>query len=127
MRIKILLVPVCIGIFFLLACTRHANVALDYTNAKGQVPQLGNLIFRFNQSLVSDSLLNNWDSTDYITFEPRIPGKFRWESPDQLVFSPSEPLLPATSYKAEIKNAVLRFSKYNSVNGAEGISFHTPE
>src|SRR6185503_13332589 len=64
---------------------------------------------------------------DYVSFEPRIPGKFRWESPDQLVFSPSQPLLPATSYKAQIKSAVLRFSKYNSVNGAEGISFHTPD
>src|SRR5215471_19719334 len=72
-------------------------------------------------------MLNAWDSTDYISFEPRIPGKFRWEGPDQLVFSPSQPLMPATSYKAEIKNAVLKFSKYNSVNGAEGISFHTPQ
>ncbi|MFI5129045.1 MAG: alpha-2-macroglobulin [Chitinophagales bacterium] len=127
MRIKFFLAPVCIGTFFLLACNRHSAISLDFTNAKGEVPQLGNLVFRFNQSLVNDSMLNAWDSTDYISFEPRIPGKFRWEGPDQLVFSPSQPLLPATSYKAEIKKAVLRFSKYNSVNGAEGISFHTPE
>ncbi|MEI9807530.1 MAG: hypothetical protein WDO16_06375 [Bacteroidota bacterium] len=63
------------------------------------------LVFRFNQSLASDSLMNMWDSTDYISFEPKIAGKFRWESPDQLVFSPSQPLAPATSYKAVIKNA----------------------
>ena len=127
MRIKPISVPVLIGTFLLFACNKHSAVSLDFTNAKGEVPQLGNLYFRFNQSLIGDSMLNAWDSTDYISFEPRIPGKFRWESPDQLVFSPSQPLLPATSYKAQIKNALLRFSKYNSVNGAEGISFHTPE
>jgi uncharacterized protein YfaS (alpha-2-macroglobulin family) len=127
MRIKTLFAPVIIGTFFLFACSKHSAVSLDFTNAKGEVPQLGNLVFRFNQSLVGDSMLNTWDSTDYISFEPRIPGKFRWESPDQLVFSPSQPLLPATSYKAEIKSAVLKFSKYNSVNGSEGISFHTPD
>ncbi|MDP4260949.1 MAG: MG2 domain-containing protein [Bacteroidota bacterium] len=126
MRIKTFLVPLFAGAFFLSACKRNA-VSLDFTNAKGEVPLLGNLIFRFNQSLVSDSMMNAWDSTDYISFEPRIPGKFRWESPDQLVFSPSQPLAPATSYKAKVRDAVLKFSKYNSVKGAEGISFHTPE
>jgi hypothetical protein len=127
MRIKILFAPVYIGTLFLLSCSKHSAVSLDYTNAKGEVPQLGNLIFRFNQSLVADSMLNEWDSTDYISFEPRIPGKFRWEGPDQLVFSPAQPLLPATSYKAEVKSAVLKFSKYSTVSGAEGLSFHTPE
>ncbi|HEY6506005.1 MAG TPA: MG2 domain-containing protein [Chitinophagaceae bacterium] len=125
MRIKTFLAPVLIGTFFLFACKRNA-VSLDFTNANGEVPLLGNLVFRFNQSMVSDTMMNTWDSTDYVSFEPKIPGKFRWESPDQLVFSPSQPLLPATSYKAEIKNAVLRFSKYNSVKGGDAINFHTP-
>ena len=60
-------------------------------------------------------MLNAWDSTDYVSFEPAIKGKFRWESPDQLVFSPSQPLSPATAYKATIKKAVLRFSKYDNM------------
>ncbi|MBL7739539.1 MAG: alpha-2-macroglobulin family protein [Chitinophagaceae bacterium] len=125
MRIKPFLVPIIAGAFFLSACKRN-SISLDFTNANGEVPLLGNLVFRFNQSLVNDSLLNTWDSTDFVSFEPKIPGKFRWESPDQLVFSPSQPLLPATSYKAEIKNAVLKFSKYNSVKGGDAINFHTP-
>jgi hypothetical protein len=126
MRIRTLFVPLFAGTIFLSACKRNA-ITLDFTNAKGEVPLLGNLIFRFNQSLVHDSMMNTWDSTDYVSFEPKIPGKFRWESPDQLVFSPSQPLMPATSYKADIKNAVLKFSKYNTVKGADGISFHTPD
>jgi alpha-2-macroglobulin len=126
MRIKTFLVLLITGTILLSACKKNA-ISLSYTNAKGEVPQLGNLKFRFNHSLAKDSMLNAWDSTEYISFEPKIAGKFRWESPDQLVFSPSEPLNPATSYKANIKNAVLKFSKYNSVQNGDNISFHTPD
>ncbi|MBC7947609.1 MAG: alpha-2-macroglobulin family protein [Chitinophagaceae bacterium] len=125
MRSKTLLAPILIGTFFLCACKTN-NVSLDFTNAKGEVPLLGNLVFRFNQALATDTMLNAWDSTDYVKFEPRIPGRFRWESPDQLVFSPSQPLSPATSYTAEIRGAVLRFSKYDDVKGGDKVSFHTP-
>src|SRR5687768_14417534 len=114
MRIRIFLVPILLGTIFLASCKRN-SITLDATNANGEVPQLGNLYFRFSSSLATDSMLNAWDSTEYISFEPSIPGKFRWEQPDQLVFSPSQPLDPATSYKAKIKNAVLRYSKFNSV------------
>ena len=110
---------------FLSACKRD-TVSLDFTNAKGEVEQLSNLIFRFNKSLVNDSLLNFWDSTEYVSFEPDIPGRFRWQSPDELVFSPSKPLLPATEYKAKVKNDVLRYTSYDNVNAKDDISFHTP-
>src|SRR4030095_14445765 len=100
MRIKTILVPLLAGTIIFSACKRN-SITLSYTNAKEEVPQLGNLVFRFSGSLVKDSMLNAWDSTNYISFEPKIPGRFRWESPDQLVFSPSQPLLPATSYKTK--------------------------
>ena len=127
MRIKAFasVLAIIFSISFLLSCKQNV-VSLDYTNAKDEVPQLGNLIFRFNKSLINDSLLNVWDSAAYVSFEPEIPGRFRWESPDQLVFSPSKPLAPATTYKAKIQNEVLRYSKFDKVNDAAGISFHTP-
>src|SRR4026208_485637 len=127
MRIKpYLVIPIAIGItIFFSACKKNA-VQLEYTNAKGEVPQVGNLIFRFNKSLTKDSLLNVWDSADYISFSPKIPGRFRWESPDQLVFSPAAPLQPATTYTAKFSNEVLRYSKYDKVEGADKISFNTP-
>jgi alpha-2-macroglobulin len=127
MRIKAYLVPlIAAGAIFLSSCKKNA-ITLSFTNAKGEVPQLGNLIFRFNSPLAKDSMLNAWDSTDYISFEPKIAGRFRWESHDQLVFSPSQPLNPATSYTAKIKSAVLKFSKYNSVKNGDKITFHTPD
>ncbi len=126
MRIKTYLVPlIAAGAIFLSSCKKNA-VTISFTNAKGEVPQLGNLIFRFSSSLAKDSMLNAWDSTDYVSFEPKIAGKFRWQSPDELVFSPSQPLSPATTYTAKVKNAVLKYSKYNSVKNGDKISFHTP-
>jgi uncharacterized protein YfaS (alpha-2-macroglobulin family) len=109
------------------ACSSRNAVSVSYTNARGEVPQLGNLVFRFSQPLAKDTMLHAWDSTEYISFEPKIPGRFRWDSPDQLVFSPSQPLAPATTYKATIKNTVLKFTAYDNVKGGSDISFRTPD
>jgi hypothetical protein len=126
MRIaKPFLAALLVAIFFY-ACNRNA-VVLDYTNAKDEVPQLGNLIFRFNHALVNDSLLNQWDSTEYISFEPKIAGRFRWEHGDELVFSPARPLAPATTYKAKMGSELFRFSKFNKLEKGENISFRTPD
>lgn len=123
MRINLFVATALLVAIFLCGC-KTDSVTLSYTNAKGEVQQLGNLVFRFNHSLMPDSLLNNWDSTEYVSFAPRIKGRFRWEGPDQLVFSPSRPLLPATTYKASINKEALRYSKYDKVKDKE-LSFHT--
>lgn len=125
MRKQLIAVTTVLVVVFCYACNRSI-VNLDYTNAKGEVPSLGNLVFRFDKSLVADSLLNQWDSTDYISFEPRIPGRFRWESPDQLVFSPARPLPPATSFKAKLNNDILQYSQYGKIGKADAITFSTP-
>ena len=115
-----------LSLIMLIACNR-TTVDLEKTNAKGEVPQLGNLTFRFSAALAKDSLLNQWDSAEYISFEPAIPGRFRWEQPDLLVFSPSKPLPPATSFKATLKNDILQYSKFGRIGHADKITFFTPE
>ncbi len=124
MRLKLPGWTTCGLLILLFACNRNL-VGLDYTNAKDEVPALTNLIFRFDKPLVDDSLTNHWDSTRYISFEPAIPGKFRWEHPDELIFSPSIPLSPATSYRATLKSDVLQYSKYDHFKNGENILFHT--
>ncbi|MBL0134017.1 MAG: alpha-2-macroglobulin family protein [Chitinophagaceae bacterium] len=113
-------------VIFLSACNR-STVSLDYTNAKGEVPQLGNLVFRFSKPLVKDSLLNQWDSTEYVSFTPKISGRFRWEHPDELVFSPSQPLPPATTFKASVSKEVLQYTSFGKVSGSDAINFFTPD
>ena len=106
-------------------CNRNL-VRLEYTNAKDEVPQLGNLVFRFSNALAADSVLNEWDSTAYVRFKPAIEGRFRWEQPDQLVFSPSRPLPPATSFSAELSDEILASSAFNGVR-SQKISFYTAQ
>ncbi|MBO9562306.1 MAG: alpha-2-macroglobulin family protein [Niastella sp.] len=125
MRKQLIAVTTILVVIFLYACNRSI-VNLDYTNAKGEVQSLGNLVFRFDKSLVADSLLNQWDSTNYISFEPKIPGRFRWESPDQLVFSPARPLPPATSFKAKLNSDILQHSQYGKIGKGDDITFSTP-
>lgn len=111
----------------ILAACNTTTVKLDSTTATGEVSQLGNLSFKFSAPLVKDSLLNQWDSTQYISFKPAIPGRFRWEQPDVLIFSPSKPLTPSTAFTAELKNELLRYSTFGRIGNAGSVSFHTPE
>ena len=113
-------------VIFLTACSRN-TVNLEFTNARGEVKQLENLTFRFDKSLVTDSLLNQWDSGDYVSFEPAIAGRFRWEHPYELVFSPSQPLPPATTFKARMGKDLLQYSKADRVAKADNISFLTAD
>jgi alpha-2-macroglobulin len=125
MRFKFSFLLTIILSFFLFSCSRKL-VNLDFTNAKDEVAPLTNLVFRFDKTLIADSLVNQWDSTKYISFEPAISGKFRWEHADELVFSPSMPLLPATNYHATLNSDILQYSKYNRFGNAGDIQFHTP-
>ncbi len=103
MRFKAILQLTFIFPLFLFSCNKNL-VSLDFTNAREEVAPLTNLIFRFDKTLIADSLINQWDSTKYISFEPAIPGKFRWEHGDELVFSPSAPLRPATNYTVSLNS-----------------------
>lgn len=89
MRIKNLpgIIPIIFGVIVIsfFSC-KQDYINLDYTNAKGEVPQLVNLVFHFNKAIYPDSLLNDWQDGDFISFDPAIPGRFRWNGPEELVF-----------------------------------------
>lgn len=116
----------CLPFVLLFACNRQ-SVEIESTNAKGEVPRLGNLYFRFSDALAPDSLLNVWDSAAYVSFTPSIRGRFRWEQPDKLIFSPAEPLPPATTFKAEINDEALAHSRFGRIDNASDITFRTPD
>ena len=91
-----------LAVLFINSCNDKNKVNLVQTNAEGQVASLGNLQFVFDKNLVGDSLLDEWDNTEYIKFDPPIVGKFRWANTNELVFSPENDLPPATNFKATI-------------------------
>ena len=87
-------------LFFLIiiGCSDNQTVKLIDTNFEDEIQSGQNLSFVFSKPLVGDSVLNRWDSTQYIRFEPKVPGVFKWSSESMLIFSPQAPFAPATSY-----------------------------
>lgn len=113
-------------IFTFVSC-RHNSVGLDFTNAKGELTTLSNLTFRFDKPLVNDSLLNRWDSAGYVKFEPAIRGRFRWNTTNELVFSPEGPLPPATRFTATLNRSLLQYSNYDRLDVDGPLHFYTPD
>lgn len=114
--------------YFFNSCSSLNEVKIAGTNFKEEIGQSQNLVFTFNKDLVPENQLNDWDSTQYINFEPAVRGKFKWSAPNELVFSPVAGFASATDYKAKLTDALLKQSKTDKkydVSG-EAISFHTP-
>ncbi|MCU0388549.1 MAG: MG2 domain-containing protein [Chitinophagaceae bacterium] len=123
---RLFLFVLCCSVF-IVSCNRN-QVKLAFTNARDEVPVLGNFIFRFSSELATDSMLNKWDSTEYISFSPAIKGRFRWEARDQLVFSPAGPLMPATGYTATFnKSRLLKGTDFDAIANADEVTFKTPD
>lgn len=113
----------CLLLF--VACNNKNKVNLIDTNATGEVPSLGNLTFTFDKNLAPDSLLDEWDNTEYIRFEPPIKGSFRWENANELVFSPENELPPATQFKASITEKLLQYQPHYRLGKCTLAGFHT--
>ncbi len=111
----------------LLSCSNFNSLKVKKTNFKDEVLRAQNLVFSFNKELLPDSgLINKWDTTQYIHFEPKIPGKFMWTGKSELTFSPLGALLPASAYKAALTADLLKYSKDKFSIDDDLILFHTP-
>jgi len=111
----------------LVSCSNFNELKVVKTNFEDEVLRSQNLVFTFNKELISDSgLINKWDSTQYIRFEPAIPGKFMWTGKSELTFSPLGAMQPASEYKAKLNDALLSFATTKFEIDDDPILFHTP-
>jgi len=109
-----------------LAACNPNEVRVADKNFDGEVAQQQNLIFRFNKALYPDSMINRWDTTQYIEFEPRVAGSFRWNSSSELVFSPASGFRPGVEYKAMLtRNILNRGKKKWHFSRSQVLRFHT--
>ncbi|MEO0468972.1 MAG: MG2 domain-containing protein [Bacteroidota bacterium] len=112
------------------ACSKgptNGEVELVNRNFSEEAPIQGNLVFTFNQPMVSDTLLGKWEEEKYLTFSPDIPGRYSWRAVDELVFSPFELLNPATDYQLSLTNTLTKHNKSLKLVGEKSFSFHTPD
>lgn len=115
----------CLFVIGLFSCG-GSEVKVTNKNFKEEVEQQQNLVFRFNKNVFPDSLINAWDSTQYIEFSPKVAGSFRWNSSNELVFSPTSGFKPGMTYKAKLtKNIVAKSNTNLKVSNKNDIKFST--
>jgi alpha-2-macroglobulin len=109
------------------SCNHLPNVSIKTFGFGQEVEVLQNLFFEFDEDLMLDGDLNQWESTPYIEFVPKIEGKFKWVGKKELVFSPSKPLKFASNYKGTLANNLLKRKKGKlEIDKDQKIEFHTP-
>ena len=115
-------------VVLLASCGRlSSELSVVGRNFADEVQQTQNLTFTLNKNIASSNLINEWDSTQYVRFVPAVPGKFKWTAPNELVFSPAIAFDPATNYRAELTDALLKPKPEKDLTvDDEVIEFHTP-
>ncbi len=113
-------------ILIVASCSNKNKINLTDTNCKEEVPVLGNFNFIFDKNLAPDSVLTQWQTTEYVKFDPPISGKFMWKNANELIFSPAKSLAPSTEYTAEISKKIRMKTKY-SLGKIGTLEFHTPK
>jgi hypothetical protein len=89
-----------------------------------EVPVKSSIILKFNKPLCPPEKQDKWLDDEFVKFKPGIHGKFKWVSPDELLFSPDGPLQPSQDYEAEVTDKVLFGEKMST--SFDDINFHTP-
>ncbi len=124
--LKHLILFVLLGLT-LASCSDFNSLKIKKTNFEDEVSRSQNLVFTFNKELIPDSgLINKWDTTQYVRFEPAIPGRFMFTGKSELTFSPMGSLLPASNYKAFLTKDLLKYSKTKFSTDDDPVLFHTP-
>ncbi len=109
------------------SCSNYNTLKVKKTNFKDEVLRAQNLVFKFDKELITDSgLINKWDTTRYIQFEPAIQGRFMWTGKSEITFSPLGALLPASNYTATLTKELVKYSSAKYSIDDEPVKFHTP-
>jgi len=86
------------------SCDRFRDhIALRSKNFVDVVSLRQNLVFTFSGDVVPDSMLNKWIDKPLIRFSPEVPGRFKYTSSNELVFSPLAGFKPGTAYTATLQ------------------------
>jgi hypothetical protein len=103
---------VFITIFLFTHCNKYTPenaVRCIATNFDDEIENNQNLTFTFNKELLqSDTLIGKWIDNDLIKISPSVPGKCKWTSARELVFSPLEAFPSATDFKITLLDKITK-------------------
>ena len=111
-------------ISFLYSCGPSNTVEVTQFSPTGEVENLTTFTIEFSKDLAPADQQDKWMTDEFIEFEPKIPGQYKWVDSRTLIFSPDVPLQPMQEYKAAITKKVL-FSSTLSLD-VDDYEFHTP-
>lgn len=110
------------------SCFGGNELRVTQKNFDNEINRAENLVLTLSHDLAPDSLIGIWDTVGYLQFSPPVAGKYRWESANQLIFSPMQPFLAGTDYTATFTERILgNLPKDKKIKiGGTVLSFHTP-
>jgi len=111
--------------FFFNGCGTDNSVTIEEFSPQGEVANLTTFTIEFSENLAPTDTLDKWLTEEFIKFEPKIAGKFKWTSGKTLIFSPDYPLEPIQSYKAKVTDKVLFKTIFDS--DFDEYEFHTSD
>lgn len=111
--------------YLLVSCSAGDTVKVENFSPTGEVERLTNIVVEFSEDLAPADMQDKWLDEEFIEFEPKIAGKFKWADARTLVFSPEAQLEPIQEYSAKITNKVLFNSPFSA--DFEFYKFHTPD
>ncbi|MGA9295399.1 MAG: Ig-like domain-containing protein, partial [Ignavibacteriaceae bacterium] len=122
---QIKFMPVILILSYLIGCGPSNTVEITNFTPQGNVERLTTFTIEFSKDVAPADIQNKWVTGEYVTFKPKIEGKFKWINSKTLIFSPDYPLEPIQSYTAEVTDKVLFNTKYSSNFGT--YKFQTPD
>jgi len=108
------------------ACMSKNMIRVSEVSFTEEISLQQNLVFTFNKPLVEDSLRDQWDSTAFLNFTPAVEGRYKWITPDQLMFSPLEGFKPFTDYEVSVSKNIQQATSENFNIKKQVFKFSTP-
>ncbi|MCS7077922.1 MAG: MG2 domain-containing protein [Bacteroidia bacterium] len=112
-------------LFFSCTSSRNSVKLRNFSANEQEIKDFHLYVFEFDKEIAPIEKIGQWSDVEYVTFEPKIIGKFKWVQRDKLVFSPETPLLPATKYVAKLNSKITEGTNL-TLRGKKEFSFHSP-
>lgn len=114
--------------FLLFSCNTNVLRVTKFTPT-GEVDNFQTFAVTFNKDVVSKDKLDKWIDANYLSFQPAISGKYKWTSPNTLVFSPAQPLKSGQDYKASFNKSeiVAESGNQDLKTRFNTVTFKTPD
>ena len=113
-----------ISLLLIMSCSSKDSVKITNFTPTGETEKNTNFTIEFSNDLAPLEIIGEWLTDEFIVFEPKIAGKYKWLDTRTLQFSPDYSLESMKSYSAKITNKVLFDKKFST--DFDTFNFNTP-